>query len=105
MMFQSSAEAQAGFGGEGASEQPIPCSTGVYKKKMRNSNFLKLIYVILRLPTYDWLTFGTVDDIYDADALGLMSLRDKGNGQKFWHEKSSFDDDGIYRFLIDDVTQ
>lgn len=59
---------------------------------------------ILRLPAYDWLTFGTVDDIYDADALGLrVSLRDKGNGQKFWHEKSGFDDDGIYDFLIDDV--
>ena len=59
---------------------------------------------ILRLPAYDWLTFGTVDDIYDADLLGLrVSLRDKGNGQKFWHEKSGFDDDDIYELLIDDV--
>ncbi len=45
-----------------------------------------------------------VDDIYDADALGLrVSLGDKGNGQKFWHEKSVLMMMGFHEFLIDDV--
>ncbi len=44
--------------------------------------------------------------IYDAiDALGLrVSLKIK-EWAEFWHEKSGFDDDGIYEFLIDDVAQ
>nr|DAS25635.1 MAG TPA: REPLICATION INITIATION PROTEIN [Inoviridae sp.] len=59
---------------------------------------------ILRLPAYDWLTFGILDDIYDGEALGLrVHEMDKGNGKRFWHEKSGFDDDGIYEYLVNDV--
>lgn len=59
---------------------------------------------ILRLPAYDWLTFGILDDIYDSEELGLrVHELDKGNGKKFWYEKSGFDDDGIYEYLVNDV--
>lgn len=59
---------------------------------------------ILRLPAYDWLTFGLDDDIYNPDVFDLrLRKADKGNGVKFWHEKSGFDPDGIYELLIDVV--
>ena len=59
---------------------------------------------ILRMPAYDWLTFGIDCDIYNPDVFGLrLKKLDKGNGTKFWHEKSGFDPDGIYEILIDDV--
>ncbi len=53
---------------------------------------------------HDWLTFGTVDDIWRWRFGLACESEDKGNGQKFCFEKSGFDDDGIYEFLIDDGT-
>lgn len=56
------------------------------------------------MPAYDWLTFGIDEDVYNPDVFGLrIKKTDKGNGTKFWHEKSGFDPDGIYEILIDDV--
>ena len=60
---------------------------------------------ILRMPAYDWLTFGIDKDIYNPDVFDLRVRKiDKGNGTKFWHEKSGFDPEGIYEILIDDVS-
>ncbi len=95
-MFQSSAS-QAGFSRRAPTRKnPVPVTRGLKNTEIRI--FENWFMEILRLPAYDWLTFGTVDIYMTLTLWACVSLRDKGEWAKFRHEKSGFDDDGIYEF-------
>ena len=58
---------------------------------------------ILRVPAFDWLTFSTDDLSYSLreEELEIRSrVMDKGNGPMNWIEKSGFDENGIYEYLL-----